>query len=95
MNGYVYGNMPIVDVRRGQRTRWYVMASMSDYDVHAPHWHGETVIINGMRTDTAELGPMGMLVADMVPDNPGTWLYHCHLNVHLQQGMEARFRTLP
>ncbi|HKU80649.1 MAG TPA: multicopper oxidase domain-containing protein [Candidatus Tumulicola sp.] len=94
INGYIYGNMPIVDVRQGERTRWYVMATMSDFDFHAPHWHGETVVINGMRTDTAELGPMGMLVADMVPDNPGVWLYHCHLNIHLAAGMVARFRTI-
>jgi manganese oxidase len=86
MNGYVYGNLPIIDVVRGQRTRWYVMSTMNDYDVHAPHWHGETVTVNGMRTDTAPLGPMGMVIADMVPDNPG---------VHLERGMIGRFRTLP
>jgi FtsP/CotA-like multicopper oxidase with cupredoxin domain len=95
INGYVFGNMPLIDVHRGRRTRWYIMSTMSDFDFHAPHWHGETVTINGMRTDTAELGPMGMIVADMVPDNPGTWLYHCHLNIHLEAGMVARFRTLP
>ncbi len=95
INGYIFGNMPLIDVRRGERTRWYLMTTMSDFDFHAPHWHGETVVVNGMRTDTAELGPMGMVVADMIPDNPGVWLYHCHLNVHLQLGMAARFRTLP
>ncbi|MGC2405075.1 MAG: multicopper oxidase domain-containing protein [Candidatus Cybelea sp.] len=95
INGYVFGNMPLIDVHRGERTRWYVMSTMSDFDFHAPHWHGETVVINGMRTDTAQLGPMGMIVADMVPDDPGVWLYHCHLNIHLEAGMVARFRTLP
>lgn len=95
INGYVYGNLPIIDVRRGERTRWYLMSTMSDFDFHAPHWHGETVTVNGMRTDTLTLGPMGMLVADMLPDNPGTWLYHCHLNIHLEAGMVGRFRTLP
>ncbi len=95
LDGFVYGNMPLIDVRIGERTRWYVMASMSDFDFHAPHWHGETVIVNGMRTDTVQLGPMGMLVADMIPDNPGVWLYHCHVNVHLEGGMVARFRVLP
>lgn len=95
MNGFIFGNLPTIDVVRGQRTRWYVMSTMSDFDFHAPHWHGETVTINGMRTDTAELGAMGMVIADMVPDNPGTWLYHCHVNVHLERGMVGRFRTLP
>lgn len=95
INGYAFGNLPMIDVRVGQRTRWYVMSTMSDFDFHAPHWHGETVIVNGMRTDTVQLGPMGMIVADMVPDNPGVWLYHCHLDIHMQKGMVARFRTLP
>lgn len=95
INGYIFGNMPLLDVRRGERTRWYVMSTMSDFDFHAPHWHGETVVIDGMRTDTAELGPMGMIIADMVPDDPGVWLYHCHLNIHLEAGMVARYRTLP
>jgi hypothetical protein len=27
------------------------MASTNDFDFHAPHWHGNTVILNGMRTD--------------------------------------------
>ncbi len=95
INGFIYGNGPILNVRKGERTRWYVMATMSDFDFHVPHWHGETVVINGMRTDSAQLFPMGMIVADMIPDNPGAWLYHCHVNVHLEAGMAALYRTLP
>ena len=33
--------------------------------------------------------PMGMLVADMVPDNPGTWFFHCHVGPHLEAGMQT------
>ncbi len=95
INGFIDGNGPILDVRKGERTRWYVMATMSDFDFHVPHWHGETVLINGMRTDSAQVFPMGMIVADMIPDNPGTWLYHCHVNIHLEAGMAALYRTLP
>ena len=36
-----------------------------------------------------------MRVADMVPDNPGTWLYHCHVNDHIGAGMLARFSVVP
>lgn len=25
--------------------------------------------------------------ADMVTDNPGTWLFHCHVNDHIHAGM--------
>jgi hypothetical protein len=37
---------------------------------HTPHWHGNTVIANGMRTDTVSPLPATMVTADMVPDGP-------------------------
>jgi manganese oxidase len=33
-----------------------------------------------MRTDVTQVGPMGMVIADMQPDDPGTWLFHGHLS---------------
>jgi hypothetical protein len=36
-----------------------------------------------------------MKVADMVADNPGTWLFHCHVAEHMQEGMFARFIVHP
>lgn len=45
----------------------------------------------GMRTDVAALLPGVMQIADMVVDNPGTWLYHCHVNDHILAGMSTRF----
>jgi len=95
MNGFVFGNMPIPQMRVGEHVRWYVMTTMSDFDFHTPHWHGQTVVANGSRTDVLTLSPMSMVVADMTPDNPGTWLFHCHVNVHLKGGMEARYQVLP
>ncbi len=95
INGFSYGSMPVPSMRVGQRVRWYLLSTMSDFDFHAPHWHGNTVVVNGMRTDLAQLGPMAMTVADMTPDNPGTWLFHCHVNLHLAGGMEARYKVLP
>jgi FtsP/CotA-like multicopper oxidase with cupredoxin domain len=44
-----------------------------------------------MRTDVLEILPASMKVLDMVPDNPGTWLFHCHVNDHLDAGMIALF----
>jgi manganese oxidase len=95
INGFSFGNMPIPSMRVGERVRWYVFATMSDFDFHTPHWHGQTVVANGMRTDLVTVFPMTMLAADMTPDNPGTWLLHCHVNVHLAGGMEARYQVLP
>jgi hephaestin len=95
INGYSYGNLPGLTMRVGQRVRWYLIGQGTEVDLHTPHWHGNTVLINGMRTDVAELLPMSMKVADMVPDNPGTWLYHCHVNDHIVAGMQAKFTVTP
>jgi FtsP/CotA-like multicopper oxidase with cupredoxin domain len=95
MNGFIKGTLPPLTMKKGERVRWYMMANSNEDDVHAPHWHGQTVLSNMMRTDTLSLGPMGMMVADMVPDNPGTWLFHCHVNDHFDGGMYALFTVTP
>ncbi len=95
VNGYVFGNQPMVTVRQGQRVRWYLMAMGTEIDLHTPHWHGNTVMVSGMRMDTVSLLPAGMAVADMVPDDPGVWLFHCHVNDHIVAGMTTRYRVLP
>ncbi len=94
LNGFLYGNTKGLTMRVGDRVRWYLMAS-TNFEMHAPHWHGNTVVAEHMRTDVAGLLPMGMLVADMVPDNPGKWLFHCHVAPHLLMGMEATYDVLP
>ncbi len=43
----------------------------------------------------AMLLAMEMRVADMTPDNPGTWLFHCHVADHLMAGMQSLYTVLP
>jgi len=94
INGYIYGNMPTPIVRVGQRVRWYLIGHASDaLDYHNVHWHGNTATAGGMRTDTVALLPGSMAIADMVPDNPGTWLFHCHVGYHLDGGMVGVYRV--
>jgi FtsP/CotA-like multicopper oxidase with cupredoxin domain len=93
INGFAHGSLPLsaFTLRQGERVRWYLMASTNDFDAHAPHWHGNTVVANHMRTDVTALVPMQMLVADMRPDNPGIWLFHCHISFHNAAGMAVRY----
>jgi len=97
INGFVHGSMPLaaLTIRKGQHVRWYLMSSTNDFDFHAPHWHGNTVILNGMRTDVAQLSMMQMATGDMVPDDVGTWLFHCHVSFHNEEGMAIRYRVTP
>jgi manganese oxidase len=97
INGFSHGNMPLrsVTIHRGEHVRWYLFSGINDFDMHAPHWHGNTVVINQMRTDVTSLLQMQMLVADMVPDDPGIWLFHCHVSFHNTGGMVIRYVVLP
>jgi len=93
VNGYVYGNSPLPTMRKGQRVRWYTFSLGTEVDLHTPHWHGNTETTNGMRSDMIQLMPGMMTVSDMVPDNVGTWLFHCHVNDHILAGMQTRYRV--
>ncbi len=95
INGYVFGSLPLetMTMRKGERVRWYLMGMGTEVDLHTPHWHGNTVVAMGMRTDVVNLLPASMVVADMVPDDVGTWLFHCHVNDHISAGMLARYRV--
>jgi len=98
INGFMFANLPLesLTMNEGERVRWYVFSSTSFNDFHTPHWHGGTVLINEKRADVADLGgPLLMLTADMVADNPGIWLFHCHFGEHMDQGMSARFEIRP
>ncbi len=95
INGYVYGNLPGLTMRKGDRVRWYVMAMGTEVDLHTPHWHGNTVVTAGMRADVVSVLPAEMLTADMQPDNVGNWLFHCHVNDHIVAGMQAVFTVTP
>lgn len=94
INGFSFAHTPGLTMKVGERVRWYVMAS-TNFEIHAPHWHGNVVTSNHMRTDVGTLLPMGMFVADMVPDNPGTWFFHCHVAAHLRMGMQAMYVVTP
>ena len=97
INGYLDGNGPILTMHKGEHVRWYVFANPNEldaWDIHTPHWHGQTATVGHMRTDMIMLNPMTSAVADMVPDNPGLWLFHCHMPGHFEGGMRTRFQVL-
>ena len=85
----------MLTMKRGERVRWYLMSNSNEDDVHTVHWHGQTAPLQPHENRHPTLAPMGMAVADMVPDKPGIWLFHCHVNDHLMGGMQALFKVLP
>jgi FtsP/CotA-like multicopper oxidase with cupredoxin domain len=95
INGYIYGNMPMIVMKKGDRVRWYVTTLGDFNNAHTPHWHGNTVVVGGQRTDVLNIVSAQMITADMQPDAVGTWLFHCHISDHMLAGMVGRYRVDP
>lgn len=95
INGYIFANLPGLEVKNGQRVRWHLLGMGTEVDLHTAHWHGKTVLEGGRRTDVVELQPANMKTVDMVADNSGDWMYHCHVADHITAGMHTRWKVLP
>jgi hypothetical protein len=95
INGFVFGNLPGLTMKQGEKVRWYLLGMGNEVDLHTPHWHGETVTDRGRNTDVIELLPGSMVTVDMLADNPGTWMFHCHVSDHMEAGMMAVYTIAP
>ena len=94
INGMQYANLPMMTMKKGDRVRWYLMTIGFGFNFHTPHWHGNVILEDGKRTDVIALSPAQMVTTDMVPDDPGVWLFHCHVSDHMDGGMIARYQVL-
>jgi hypothetical protein len=89
INGFIFGNLPGLTMKQGDKVRWYLLGMGNEIDLHTPHWHGEIVTDGRRNTDVIELLPGSMTAVDMIADNPGTWMFHCHVEDHMENGMMA------
>lgn len=95
INGRIFGNLSGYKTSIGKRVRWHIAALGNEQDNHTIHWHGQTVLNHGRRTDVIEVFPASMVSVDMIPRSPGSWLLHCHVNDHMMAGMSTRWHVLP
>ena len=95
INGFIFGNLPGLTMKQGEKVRWYLLGMGNEIDLHTPHWHGETVTDGKRNTDVIELLPGTMTTVDMLADNPGTWMFHCHVEDHMESGMMAVYTIYP
>lgn len=89
INGRAYtGNTPTAEANVGDDVAFHVYAI--DDDFHTFHVHGHRwEDPSGRVVDNVTLGPGDMYTARFIENNPGRWLYHCHVFSHLHQGMSA------
>jgi FtsP/CotA-like multicopper oxidase with cupredoxin domain len=90
-NGYAYlGNTPTFTARVSERVRWRVAALGTEFHVFHAHGHRWRAG-DGTFTDSALLGPSTTLTIEWLEDNPGRWLYHCHVVDHMMGGMIGHY----
>lgn len=89
--GAFVDNAPTYSARTGDRVRWRV-ATLGD-DFHVFHIHGHRWHAADGWTDSQLLGPSTTLTVEYLEDNPGDWIYHCHVAIHMMHGMAGRYRV--
>jgi FtsP/CotA-like multicopper oxidase with cupredoxin domain len=98
VNGKEYPHEREFVLRHGNRYR-LVFHNRSD-DSHPLHLHRhrfELVELNGKPTagimkDTVIVPAYGRATVDLVADQPGLSLFHCHIQMHMDFGFMALFR---
>ncbi|XP_027637273.1 ceruloplasmin isoform X2 [Falco peregrinus] len=98
INGKVFGNLHGLTMHVGEKVSWYLMGMGNEIDIHTAHFHGHSFDYKQTevyRADVFDLFPGTFQTVEMTPQNPGTWLLHCHVTDHIHAGMEATYTVLP
>lgn len=94
-NGAAYvDNTPTFTAKVGERVRWRIASLGKDFHVfhlHGHRWRSE----EGYQgfVDSQILGPSTTRTIEYTEDNPGDWIYHCHVTDHMMGGMVGRYRV--
>lgn len=102
---YAISTGTVATARVGQRVRFRAL-NVSPDDMHTFHLHGHrwcdrdgvmqddgTCPAGTLPTDNVLLAPAQGASLEFVEDNPGTWMYHCHIVDHVNDGMHAFYKA--
>jgi len=100
INGVAFDMMnmqPMFHLKEGKRYRLQ-MRNASD-DIHPMHIHRHSFEItkiagkntSGIMKDVVMLGGFQEMEVDIIADNPGMTLFHCHMQLHMDFGFMALF----
>ena len=103
LNGIVADRLrmdPLLTVQRG-RSAVIELVNESAFD-HPMHLHGHSFRVltrggrpvpHGIWQDTVLVAPREKVEIAFVADNPGDWLFHCHILEHMAAGMMGVLRV--
>jgi FtsP/CotA-like multicopper oxidase with cupredoxin domain len=93
INGRAFlGNTPVFHARAGETIQWDVLTlgdEFHTFHIHGHRWREP----DGRPIDTKTVGPAESFAARFTENAPGTWLYHCHVESHMMNGMIGLYRV--
>ncbi len=103
IDGAAWPDVPMVDVTQNVDTTFEIE---NDSEMHHPfHIHGnrfQVVDVGGVRPpegqgwkDTFDIPPRTTVTVVSALDNPGEWMYHCHILEHADDGMAGLMTVAP
>ncbi|NWX86835.1 HEPH protein, partial [Nothoprocta pentlandii] len=91
INGFMFGNLPGLDMCEGDKVSWHLLGLGTEADVHGAVFQGNTLQMNGMRRDSTNLFPHTFATAFMQPDNKGIFEIYCQTSNHFHAGMREHY----
>ena len=93
INGRAFvGNTPVFHARVGDLVQWNVLTlgeEFRTFHVHGHRWRRP----DGTPEETRTIGPAESFRVQLREDRTGAWLYHCHVESHMAQGMIGIYRV--
>lgn len=96
INGKAFPDVPPITVRYGDRVRLRLINISQD--MHPMHLHGHDFRVIAMDghplaqpliLNTVNVAPGQTVDIDFIANNPGRWLFHCHILHHAANNMKA------
>ncbi|XP_075719753.1 ceruloplasmin-like [Rhinoderma darwinii] len=97
INGQMYANLQGLKMHVGDDVHWHLIGMGNEVDIHTVHFHAHSLQYTRRevyQTDVFDLFPGTFQTVAMIAKNPGTWFLHCHVDDHMQGGMEAVYTVL-
>ncbi|KAI4578893.1 hypothetical protein MJG53_000771 [Ovis ammon polii x Ovis aries] len=94
INGYMYGNLPGLDMCLGDNVSWHVLSVGSSQDFHGIYFSGNTFTSLGSRDDTISVTPHISQTLLMTPDSIGIFDVVCITSEHYIGGMKHKYQAL-
>ncbi|XP_015237597.1 PREDICTED: hephaestin-like protein 1 [Cyprinodon variegatus] len=95
VNGYMYGNLPMLEMCAGDNVVWHTFGLGTEADIHGVYFEGNTFKLQSTTRDTVSLFPHTTAALSMRPNNYGLFEVSCRTTDHFSAGMRQLYRVKP